>query len=181
MWCSWSFCWKLSGRRSSLSFVAELSGYWSGAVGSPLAAIKGEPSREGSRLWGQQNWSLETVSEIIFRDKPLQHTLKHPTARSSWSQPIYLLFNFKSCCFFFFTHFMLGDNSPRLSCVSACLMLGYTDCFCSRLSFHEYLYSKYLWKMERVSSSKVDGIYYCPVNKNNLPLGQRSGETYCPL
>ena len=114
---------------------------------------------EGSRLWGQQNWSLETVSEIIFRDKPLQHTLKHPTARSSWSQPIYLLFNFKSCCFFFFTHFMLGDNSPRLFCVSACLILRYTDCFCSRLSFHEYLYSKYLWKMERVSSSEVDGIW----------------------
>lgn len=67
-------------------------------------------------------------------------------------------FSIKKLLFLLLHSFHVGRQFPRLSCVSACLMHRSIDCFCSRLSFQECLYSKHLWKVKMVCCSEVAGV-----------------------
>lgn len=152
-WCSWRFCWKLSGRRSSLSLVAELSGYWAGAVGSPLAAV-GESQIEKEADFEESRTECWKLSQRSYPETShcnmLLSTLELGVLEANTS--------IKKLLFLLLHSFHVGRQFPRLSCVSACLMHRSIDCFCSRLSFQECLYSKRLWKVEMVCCSEVAGV-----------------------
>lgn len=48
---------------------------------------------------------------------------------------------------------LLGDNSPWISHISACLLISHS----SGLAFQGCLYSKHLWETKVVSTSRAEG------------------------
>lgn len=102
--------------------------------------------------------------DTIFWDNLLPHIIFKPLvleANISVYFSIIGVFLFGWFVFYSLYQFMLGDSSPGLSCVSACLLKRDIDCLCSELSFQEFfprIYGRHLWKMKIVSSSKVKGI-----------------------
>lgn len=61
---------------------------------------------------------------------------------------------------------VLGDRSPWVSCVSACLTSRSTDCLCSGPSFPGCLYSKLFWKREIMYSSGAGTSFLIAMNNS---------------